>query len=303
MNRARVDQLHESHDAMNNDHSHLQSVHAYIGYCVFVGVSVRSTRVLTTHTHQCLSKKHSDPQAAGVQVFEDAAASSEVLALLYLASGRNDSVHLASDMLGLLGRAETLGLTSYHKYLSPVNSRKRVETYAELSGSVGSNLGARVSFCPPSRFSSCDTGRVALQKRIRSIIRRISFPFVLLAAAWVEAHRRWQSITNVILKSSSNSPPSQTSTVPAPAELGLGPSVRHFSVTSIVLTSYPIFYVRIVSQNGKISLSFCLRWPRVAHRWRIYLTSTPKCTVVYLRDFISSQKIAWITSSKNSFSN
>jgi hypothetical protein len=55
-------------------------------------------------------------------------------------------------MLGLLGRAETLGLTSYHKYLSPVNCRKRVAVYIELAGSVGSNLGARRLLSCPPRF-------------------------------------------------------------------------------------------------------------------------------------------------------
>ncbi len=59
--------------------------------------------------------------------------SAEVLAILYLASERNNSVHLACDLLGVIGRADALGMTSIKTYISDEDARTRIDVYAELN--------------------------------------------------------------------------------------------------------------------------------------------------------------------------
>ncbi|KAF8324598.1 uncharacterized protein EI90DRAFT_3157325 [Cantharellus anzutake] len=153
--RFKMEHLHDEEDFSSHDHIYLQSIHAYIA----------AKLLLYTNRSQTYSP---------FRVLEDVV-SSEVLAILYLASGRDGSVNLACDLLGVVGRADALGMTSIKMYIPEENARKRADTYFELNETPDQALG-----------------RLARQKRIRACIRKLAFTFPFYTVAWMEIYRRWQ---------------------------------------------------------------------------------------------------------------
>ena len=140
MIKSKMKDLHDEEDFLSHDHIHLQSIHAYISTHVLQYVCVVSfpppSTYLTVLQTNTLSAHNSS-------VSSEDMVSAEILAILYLASGRKHSVHLACDLLGFIGRADTSGMTSIQTYISDEDARKRIEVYAELSTASDQALGTQ----------------------------------------------------------------------------------------------------------------------------------------------------------------
>ena len=88
------------------------------------------------------------------------------------------------------------------------------------------------------------TGRVGHQKRIRKLLRLISFSSGIHVAVWEECYWRWRALSETIFESLNESPDGGER--PPPAQ------VRLFRLSDLVC-DYS-WFARIFGSNGKISL-------------------------------------------------
>ncbi|KAF8300138.1 hypothetical protein DL93DRAFT_2173457 [Clavulina sp. PMI_390] len=113
--------------------------------------------------------------------FDYIVTATEIIALIHLAYFETEFLNMSCEMLGLIARAEDLGVTYLNRYFSEEQGQERLELYREFYRCSQDAMNAEVQ-----------------HKRIRAAIRRLAFPNHVYVAAWREVHGHWTRLLEKI---------------------------------------------------------------------------------------------------------